>query len=198
MNTTNFIKTMKDFFNDYFKTLNDNNLYNEAEKIRFELDEYIREIEKDLINHPYCHDDKEDFIKYFKNKVIPYIFNQVEEVGNIYIETKTYHYINILIKQYLKTTIEEDEKIEIIENKIKELEEEKSGFIAEDERLEDIKYSLKMDLIYILNSVDLDVHGCEGIKDIVDQIEKIIDKKRAVINHIYKISNQINEILRGE
>jgi septum formation inhibitor MinC len=108
MNTTTFLNEINNTFEQFFETLKYNDLHNDKISIQFELEEYCEEIKKE-IERNIINLDKSDFVKYFKYKIISYIFNQSEIISNYYIETGKYRKINEIINEYLKTTIEEDE-----------------------------------------------------------------------------------------
>jgi hypothetical protein len=109
MNTTTFLNEINKTFNDFFETLKYNDLRNEADGIRFELNEFINDTIKEICDPCSCY-DKKDSMKYFKYKVVAHIFNKDEIISNYYIETGKYRKINEIINEYLKTTLLEDQE----------------------------------------------------------------------------------------
>lgn len=203
MNTIQFKNEINETFEQFFKVLKRNDLYNEVQTIRFELNEYFKEIIEDYESGLLVY--KLDFIKYFKNKIIGFIFSDDAFISDLYIDNGFYKNINNIINQYLETTVETDkeeekEKVEKLEERRKELLKQKGELEKNLDNINDKKEDLKNEIIeHLKNSGDY-LENIDYIK-LNETIKTIQDLKELgdyMSQKIKEIVDQLNLIGWGE
>lgn len=180
MNNKQYIKSINTIIESVIIDLMNKEQIKTATFLRLRINNYI-----DIFNK---HIQIEDASKgYMLDILQDLIIDKLEDIKR----TEEVKELKEIMEDYFLTTMKEDEKISLYT--IKNLEDEKIGFIAETQRLEDMMYTLKTDLIYSVNNHYFNVIGYENIKDIIKQMEKIAERTKELNMEINKISDQLNE-----